>query len=296
MCYEPRKTMILIKDQFVINKRMPQWGLGKVISIINQELSEVFFEHSGYHKFYRKNNPLSVSDAAEATPTIFEHLSTGDLTEDKKSAFQDLLLSQENFLQEFPQGFSDPKYIQRERAGKEEAHLLACELLNEKSLQKLLDATAFDEICQRALKIAGKLSLLFPNEKAALREGLKEENMQEAFALSLFDLLHGKDELESRFDAWAKTLKSIEVDKWSTASYFLFVMYPERYMFVKPAITQAVAAMSAFNISLTPRINWRTYEKILSFSDYIKEKLHLLEPKDMIDIQSFMWSITAYEK
>lgn len=291
-----RNTMILKKNQYVINKKMPQWGLGKVINIINQELTEVFFEHSGYHKFYRKNNPLSESELLEHQSTIFENLSAGDLEEDKKGSFQNLALSQENFVQEFPQGFSDPKYIQRERTHKEEAHALAAELLDQKKLEKLIQAKAFEEISANVLKVTNKLTLLLPNEKTALREGLKEEAVQEEFALSLFALLYGSDEMESRFDEWAKTLKSIDIDKWTTATYFLFLVFPQKYMFVKPNITQAVATMSAFNIAFTPRINWRTYERILRFSDYTKQKLHALEPKDMIDIQSFMWSIMAYEK
>lgn len=288
--------MILTKNQYVINKKMPQWGLGKVINIINQELTEVFFEHSGYHKFYRKNNPLSESELVENESTIFENLSAGDLEEDKKGSFQNLALSQENFIQEFPQGFSDPKYIQRERSNKEDGHTLAFELLGQKKLKQLIEAKSFEEISANVLKVTNKLTLLLPNEKTALREGLKDEAAQEKFALGLFSLLYGDDEMESRFEQWTQTLKSIDIDKWTTATYFLFLVFPEKYMFVKPNITQAVATMSAFNIAFTPRINWRTYERILRFSEYTKQKLHALEPKDMIDIQSFMCSITAYEK
>ena len=67
-------------------------------------------------------------------------------------------------------------------------------------------------------------------------------------------------------------------------------------MFVKPTITQAVADMSAFNIAYTPSLNWNTYNKILKFSEYLKQELHELEPKDMIDVQSFMWCILRAEE
>jgi len=31
------------------------------------------------------------------------------------------------------------------------------------------------------------------------------------------------------------------------------------------------------------------YKRILSFSNYLREKIDELKPKDMIDVQSFMW-------
>lgn len=276
--------------------KMPQWGLGKVINIINQELSEVFFEHSGYHTFYRKNNPLSEPDSSDIDTTIFDNLSRGEVDEEKKNSYQDLPFFQEHFLREFPGGFEDPKYIHSERLKKDEGHAYAFDLLNQKSFENLIQTKNFEEVCTRALKVANKLNLLCPSEKRALCEGLKEDSAKEEFAHTLFALLHGSDEFKNRFERWRRSLESIDADKWGIATCFLFLLFPDRYMFVKPNVIQAVADRSAFNIAFAPRPNWRTYEKILAFSEYIKQKLHRIGPKDMIDVQSFMCCISTCAK
>ena len=86
-----------------------------------------------------------------------------------------------------------------------------------------------------------------------------------------------------------------KLDKWMTATFFLFIVFPDKYMFVKPTITQSVADMCAFDIAYTPTLNWSTYSKVLELSDYLKREIKTLEPKDMIDVQSFMWCINQQE-
>lgn len=283
--------MLLKKEQFVINEKKPEWGIGKVIDMINQDLAEIFFEHGGYRKFLRKNNPLVEADISNMNTTIFNNINIDNIDEEKKNLYQDLPSSQDHFLQAYPGGFSGKKYIDREREYKDEGHTLGIELLNQEVFNQLLQNHNYGDITARVLKVVNKLNLLFPNEKMALKDGLKDEKNQEQFAQSLYNLLYGSDVLEIRFEGWIKTLEAIGADKWTTASYFLFVLFPDKYMFVKPTITQAVADMSAFDIAYTPRLNWNTYSKILNLSNYLMKELHKLKPKDMIDVQSFMWCI-----
>ncbi len=290
--------MILKKDQYVVNEKMPDWGVGKVIDIINQDRAEIFFEHSGYHTFVRKKNSLTEVNLSEVNTDIFDHINIDALDEERKSLYKDIPSSQKYFLQEFPGGFNGEKYHKQERDYKDAGHALAIELLNQESFEKLLQDSNYEEISARALKVVNKLNLMFPNEKMALRDGLKKEAGQEQFAYSLYSLLYGTDNFQGRFESWIRTLAAIGANKWPTASYFLFIVHPDKYMFVKPTITQAVASMSSYPIAYTPSLNWNTYSKILKFSEYLKQRLHELEPKDMIDIQSFMWCIiqSAEEK
>lgn len=281
--------MVLIKDHFVIHEKLPTWGVGKVVDIINQDLAEVFFEHGGYRKFNRKNNPLTQADTSDINTDIFENINC--VNEDKKVLYQDLPSSQKYFLQEFPGGFNGEKYHEHERDYKDVGHALAVELLNQKSYEQLLDSREYEELIVRALKIANKLNLIFPNEKMALKDGLKDDTNKELFAHSLYQLLYSSGELKDRFKGWIKTLEIIGADKWTIASYFLFIIHPDKYMFVKPTVTQAVADMSAFDIAYSAKLNWTTYSKVLKFSEHLKQALHELRPKDMIDVQSFMWCI-----
>ncbi len=62
-------------------------------------------------------------------------------------------------------------------------------------------------------------------------------------------------------------------------------------MFVKPTITQYSSELCGFEINYKPQLNWLTYKSILDFSNYLFSELSDLNPRDMIDVQSFMWCI-----
>ncbi len=288
--------MLLKKDQFVFNPKKPEWGTGKVTEIINQDRARVFFQYGGYRVMVRKTNPLVPADTENLNTAIFDNLQENSEPGDTERHFKDIPSSISFFLQEFPGGFSGEKYHEWERDYKDDGHALAIELLNQKDLEALLSAGDYQEIVSRALKVANKTNLIFPNEKMALKDGLKDDKAQELFSNSLYALLYGEDDLKHRFEGWISMLESIGADKWTIASYYLFLVHPDKYMFVKPTVTQAVANLSAFDISYTPRLNWNTYSKILQLSEYLKQELQELHPKDMIDVQSFMWCILREEE
>ena len=62
-------------------------------------------------------------------------------------------------------------------------------------------------------------------------------------------------------------------------------------MFIKPSVTQKVAEMSAFEINYRPELNWLTYKSVLDFAHYLRHALADLKPRDMIDVQSFIWCV-----
>ena len=288
--------MILKKDQYVINEKIPDWGIGKVIDIINKDRAKIFFEYGGYRTFVCKKNSLTEVTHSEVNTDSFMHINSETMSEEKKILYTDLLSLQKYFLQEFPGGFSGKKYHDNERDYKDEGHTFAIDMLNQKSFEEDLHAEDYGNIIIRVLKVVNNLNLLFPNEKKVLRDGLKEEENQKLFAQSLYNLLYGTDDFKDRFQEWIRTLAVIGADKWTIASYFLFIVYPEKYMFVKPTITQVAADMNAYPIAYTPGLNWNTYNKILMLSEYLKQNLQKLEPKDMIDVQSFMWCIVQSAK
>lgn len=64
-------------------------------------------------------------------------------------------------------------------------------------------------------------------------------------------------------------------------------------MFVKPTVTQNAAAVSGFEINYKSQLNWVTYKQVLAFSQYLHRELSELKPRDLIDVQSFMWCIAS---
>ena len=125
----------------------------------------------------------------------------------------------------------------------------------------------------------------------ALKDGLDLPSNQQAFATALFNLLYEDEDLKPRFERYADILEGIGAAKWTIATYFLFIIYPEEYVFLKPTVTQNAADISGFEINYRPTLNWHTYTSVLAFANYLKAELAGLSPRDMIDVQSFMWCI-----
>ena len=205
--------------------------------------------------------------------------------------YQSLPQSIQFFLEEFPEGFYGEKFKEHEREYKEKAHALAKELLGKEAYGALLEAEDYPEIVKRALKVSNATNLIFPNEKMSLKDGLQSPDAQMQFGEALYALLYGEEELEYRFVAFSKVLENIDAAKWTTATYFLFIIHPDKYMFVKPTITQYSSELCGFEVNYKPLLNWLTYKSVLGFSEYIKSEIAELKPRDMIDVQSFMWCI-----
>ncbi len=165
------------------------------------------------------------------------------------------------------------------------------ELLGEEPFHSLIVNNNYLEITKRALKVVNATNLIFPNEKMSLKDGLVDEAAQKAFSIALHELLFGKEELGKKFKVFSRVLEDIDAAKWTIVSYFLFILIPEKYMFVKPTITQHSSELCGFEINYKPNLNWLTYRSVLDFSNYLFSAISELKPRDMIDVQSFMWCI-----
>lgn len=265
------------------------WGVGEVLADCNGETVKIFFVGAGEKTIsLRYVQPIKVS-GDEARHPVLDNLKI------KKSSsgikYQSLSQSIQYFLEQFPEGFYGTRFKEEEREYKYKAHILALELLSKDSFSMLLEKKDYAEITKRALKVVNATNLIFPNEKMALKDGLVDLDAQEKFAQSLFELLFGGGELRGRFEAFANVLENINAAKWTIASYFLFILRPDKYMFVKPTITQYSSELCGFEINYKPQLNWLTYKSVLKFSNYLFSELLELKPRDMIDVQSFMWCI-----
>ena len=193
-------------------------------------------------------------------------------------------------LREFPGGFEDPKYVKNERNYK----VAASKLLKETLASEDLSAGNHAEVCRRALAVINRTNLVFPNEKIDLSSGLNGEGCA-LFSRALADLLYGSSSSQDRFERFAKMLEGIGAAKWTIATYFRFLAEPETQMFLKPEATKAAAAAAGFELNYRPDLNWRTYETVLAFSAFLKEAIADLRPRDMIDVQGFIWKTRPRE-
>ena len=276
------------KGQRVRHPTKHEWGLGQVLQDSSGDTTRIFFVGTGEKVISNSHVSLVLVRPEDAADPVLDNL---HLTEATGIKYRSLSDSIQYFLEQFPEGFYGSHFDKEERGYKVNAHNLALELLNSNHATVLSKEKAYEEIAARALRVSNATNLIFPNEKMALKDGLRDSEAQERFARGLIALLHGSGKFSSRFEKFAGILGDIGAARWTTATYFPFILFPNEFMFVKPTVTQNAAAVCRFEISYRPQANWGTYQRILHFSNHLRDQLAALSPRDMIDVQSFMWCI-----
>ena len=200
------------------------------------------------------------------------------------------------FLRFFPGGFRDETYIAWEREYKWETHWRWEQMLGRAEFRRLLRAGAYEEIALRAVRVEQRArhSMIFSFEKMALRDAVGPSAGAEAFARSLYAFLHGAAPLPRRFNAWVKAVaelprKQTRVLTWPIVTVFGFIAQPDTHIFLKPNVTRAAADAYGFDFHYDSRPNWDTYRGLLDFAQLVRRDVRDLRPRDMIDLQSFIW-------
>lgn len=200
------------------------------------------------------------------------------------------------FLRFFPGGFQDEKYLDWERGYKWESHERWEEALSKAEFRRLLREREFAEIAARAVRVEqrSRYSMIFSFEKMALRDAVKSEEGARLFAEGLYDFLHGSGSTEARFTRWCEVVaalprKQTRVLTWPLVTVFGFIAQPQTHIFLKPMVSRTAAREYGFDFKYKSRPSWETYANFLEFAETIRRDQQKLGPRDMIDIQSFIW-------
>jgi hypothetical protein len=200
------------------------------------------------------------------------------------------------FLRYFPGGFRDETYLEWEREYKWETHQRWEAALGQDEFTRLLAAADYAEVAARAIRVEqqSRHSMIFSFEKMALRDAVRSPEGARAFATGLHDYLHGTDSLEGRFCRWVETVAALprrqtRVLTWPLVTVFGFIAQPRQHMFMKPLVTRAAARAYGFELPYAARPNWTTYRALLEFAALVRRDQRALRPRDMIDLQSFIW-------
>jgi hypothetical protein len=198
------------------------------------------------------------------------------------------------FLKFFPGGFDDETYIDWERDYKWAAHERWQETLEPSAFRKLLAAEEFEEIAGTAVRIESRTNLLFSFEKMALRDAIKHRAGAQIFAEGLYDYLWGRGSDETRFERWCDAVSTLprrqtRVLTWPLVTVFGFIARPETHIFLKPNVTRIAAQAYGFDFQYRSKPNWATYQSLLDFAETVRRDTRDLKPKDMIDLQGFIW-------
>ncbi len=136
--------------------------------------------------------------------------------------------------------------------------------------------------------------MIFSFEKMALRDAIRSDAGARDFAQGLYDYLHGAASLERRFERWVEVVdglprKQTRVLTWPLVTVFGFIAQPAQHIFLKPMTMRAAARAYGYDLPYRPRPSWETYGSLLGFAEVVHHDLQDLRPRDMIDIQSFLW-------
>ena len=198
------------------------------------------------------------------------------------------------FLRFFPEGFQDETYIEWERDYKWKAHERWISELDSETWERLMRDGDHAEVARRAVTIESRTNLLFSFEKMALRDAVKSEAGAKAFAEGLHDYLYGTGDAQRRFERWRDVVEGLprrqtRVLTWPLLTVFGFIAEPTRQMFLKPNVTRLAAEAYQFEFDYKSRPNWETYASLLAFAEQARADQRDLKPRDMIDLQSFIW-------
>jgi hypothetical protein len=204
------------------------------------------------------------------------------------------LRARRKFLRIFPKGFRDDNYVELERAYKWKAHEAWEEVLGKAAFSDFLADGRYVDIASTAVRIESRTNLLFSFEKMALRDAVRTRPSAKLFAVALYELLHGSQPIGARFDAWIDVLERLprrqtRVLTWPLATVFGFIARPDDHFFLKPKVTREAARRYGVDLAYASRPSSANYKSLLEFVALVRRDIRDLQPRDMIDLQSFLW-------
>ena len=272
-----------------------EWGVGEVLEDECAGRVSIYFGRLGDARTLSLEHvsPLSVS-GEEADDPLLRNLTLSTERPRRVATLPSSLPEAvSKFLSDYPGGFYSERYQEQERRYKDAAVAFMDEQLGEGALGNLLADEQWEEIGTRARRVVSKTNLVFPNEAMALSDALKDPANARQFAESLGELLSDDGGAQQRFEKFAACLEDLDAAKWTIASYFQFLKWPQTHVFVKPTITRDVAALFSKEIAYRPELNWATYSAVQSMARDLRQAIERegLAPRDMVDVQSFMWCV-----
>lgn len=286
-------------------------GLGKVVAL-DPKAVHVFFETSEARFATKLRLPMALPllTRAESTNAWLSGLSGFAL--DAKSGRYGLpgsWLSHADavarFLQAFPEGFADPRYVgdgteRRERALRwRRAHDAYVETLGSGEGERLLAAGDVGELAERALGVERHVRPLYRDaEKASFEDALMDLDAARGYFAALFELLAAPAPEQARFEALAAAVAAmppggIRESSWPVVTLLPFVARPDLHMPLRPKFACEVARRLGLELTYRAQPGWLTYAALLRSAQVLLEKLRPLGARDNVDVEAFMHVVTA---
>lgn len=289
--------MKFVNGMIVENVGAPSWGPGKIVHVSGDNLHIIFrdLEEDMARVFQAEAPALRVtkeqSDAVlDNLPPLIEKTGRWVLPAKRLT----LESAKRRFLHEFPAGFADPSYMEKERDYKLAAHLKFQQLLGIPEIRALLSARDYKKLGQKVMQVVGGFNLVSPYEKAAFRDAMGEGAAVQSFFTTLLKVFDTKPLTSEVFEEFADAVTSLpapegRVATWPVATIFLYLAEPARFMFLKPEVTKAAADSLGFDLRYSATLSWNTYDALQRMGELYLDLLRPLGARDFVDVQSFIW-------
>ena len=281
------------------------WGLGKVVHLDPQNVWVYFKDINGTHlkdavkQLNRRVAVLTI--AAKQSDAALDNLPP--MVRDGRVAPPHRLRITEQqavdrFVAKFPRAFDDPAYLDQERDYKWKAHQeVAAELLSVRG--RRIVAEGPPGILVNTLKtLIHRTNLLATQELIALNDAFKDQRAARKFADAVLRLVDEGG--ERAFSGLVEATGSLPADPgrakvltWPVVTILPFLAKPNAHMFLKPVQTQKIAEAFTFDLLYSAYPKWTTYDRLLTLSNRLLDRLRPLGARDLIDVQSFMWVVAG---
>ena len=274
----------------VFHPNQKSWGLGKVLNVTPDNI-DVFFVGTGAKRLSKSFVQLEIAEGTAAKHRLLDNLI--ETSQISNADYVTTKMAIERFLTIYPGGFTAPSFLKDARDSSVRAHQFCTQLLGETDIHELIAEQRYQDVCDRARHVESVTNLLTKSEKTALYSTLDIPVNQKIFSVTLANLLYGTDSDENRFKSFVRSLDLLEINRWQYATLFGFIRFPQEQVFIKPTVIQNVAKSLCWRVNYKSEPNWRSYVAVLRLYNHLNTSLveEGLMPRDMIDVQSFIWSI-----
>jgi hypothetical protein len=285
-------------------------GLGKIVAL-EEKAVHVFFAMSDARFATKLRLPMALPLLAPAATTNAWLSRLSGFSFDAKTGRYGLAgqwLSHADasarFLEVFPKGFADPSYgdatDKRDRVARwRRAHDVYAETLGNGEGERLLAAGDVGGVVERALRVERTVRPLHKDaEKVSFDDTLKDLEAARGYFAALFALLAAKAPEQSRFEALAATTAALapgaaQEARWPLVTLLPFVARPDLHMLLRPRFACEVGHRLGLELAFEPQPNWSTYSALLRSAELLLERLRPLGARDHVDVEAFMYVVTA---
>ena len=264
-------------------KTLKEEKLGKIgLRIVQRE------NGSFAGRYQRQGQPGEIIDGGpdETQEELWQRLVNEALKEDPSFFGYEGAIAR--FLDIFPDGFETPRYLEQERDYKRKAR----ELLNERA--PVTEAANGTMSIDGIIEVFEATNLLHWNwERPKIVKALRGSNGRMLVQhLANFALGDG-----DRLPAVAAICNRYDASKWPIVTYLPFLWdsgHQNALLRYTPTAMFAARVGHPFPEVYEARLDLRVYQSLLDLFATTEGKIAVLNPRDWIDVQSFVWVVSEY--